>query len=225
MFRGLFPFLDDQKNQTVAMPLLAAGDQGNPPELMLMSILDAATHWLARGLAISELKIVIRDPRRAKELAATMAEFKLRLRTSNLKPAKSATFDVFLSFSSQDSKAADFVRTELAKRSPAKQIFDFRIQIDKGKSWQEEIDRAISSCKAIMAILTPSYFNSPECREELMQARLRNKRSGHTILFPVYWLSSKEELDLWLQALNWADCREGDYYKLTAAMKDLSLPT
>jgi hypothetical protein len=56
LFRGLFPFLDDQRNQVVAMPLLASGDQGYSQELMFRSILDAAAHWLARGLAISELK-------------------------------------------------------------------------------------------------------------------------------------------------------------------------
>ena len=67
LFRGLFPFLDDRKSQVVAMPLLATGDQGFPPETMLRSILDAAVHWLARGLPIAELKIVEWDfgPRHA----------------------------------------------------------------------------------------------------------------------------------------------------------------
>lgn len=31
LFRGLFPFLDDRKDQVVAMPVLAAGNQGSPP--------------------------------------------------------------------------------------------------------------------------------------------------------------------------------------------------
>ena len=105
------------------MPLLAAGDQGWSAELMLRSILDAATHWLARGLPIRELKIV----------------------------------------------------------AP-----------------------------------------SPECREELMQARLRNKRSS-ALLFPVYWLDWGKELDLWLQIVNYADCREGDHRTLAGTMAKLSL--
>jgi TIR domain len=222
LFRGLFPFLDDQRNQVVAMPLLASGDQGYSQELMFRSILDAAAHWLARGLAISELKIVERNPDRANALATVIADFKSTLSMSKLKPSEGATFDVFLSFSKQDGKAADCAKAELNKKGVVGKIFDFRLQIDNGKSWQEEIDRAISSCKAIIAILSPSYFNSPECREELMQARLRNKRSDRTLLFPIYWLSWQKELDLWLQVLNYGDCREGDYHKLTRMISEVA---
>jgi hypothetical protein len=56
-----------------------------------------------------------------------------------------------------------------------------------------------------------------------MQARLRNKRSDRTVLFPVYWLDWERELDLWLQVLNYADCREGDYEKLTSTINGLAL--
>jgi hypothetical protein len=104
LFRGLFPFLDDRKNQVVAMSLLATGDQGWSSDLMFQSVLDAASHWLARGLAISELKIVERNADTAAELATTLAEFKLKLESSKLKPSQSRTFDVFLSFSSGDAK-------------------------------------------------------------------------------------------------------------------------
>jgi hypothetical protein len=155
LFRGLFPFLDDRKNQVVAIPMLATGDQGYSKDLMLQSILDAASHWLARGLAISELKIVERDPIGAAALATTMADFKSKLLPSRLKPAESATFDIFLSFSTNDSKAVDCARAELDKKQAGKKIFDFRLQIDTGKSWQVEIDRAISSSKAIIAFLSP----------------------------------------------------------------------
>jgi hypothetical protein len=94
LFRGLFPFIDERRDQVVAMPVLATGSQGWPADVMLRSILDAASHWLARGLAISELKIVERVPDRAAELAATMADFKAETAISALKikprqPAKS----------------------------------------------------------------------------------------------------------------------------------------
>jgi len=215
LFRGLFPFLDDRKNQVVAMPLLASGNQGYPLEVMFRSILDAAVHWLARGLAISELKIVERSNVRAKALASIMEDFKSKLTASPPEPQTPKAFDIFLSFSTMDARAADCAKMGLKNKDAARKIFDYRLVIDVGRSWQEEIDRAISSCNAVVAILSPSYFKSPECREELMQARLRNKRSDQTILFPIYWLSSEKELDLWLQAINLMDCRESDYQKLT----------
>ncbi len=48
----------DRPISRVAMPLLAAGNQGEPVERILPMILDAACFWLTRGLPVSELKIV-----------------------------------------------------------------------------------------------------------------------------------------------------------------------
>src|ERR1700730_3629495 len=223
LFRGLFPFLDDRKSQVVAMPIMASGDQGYAKEIMLRAILRAAVHWLARGLAISELKIVERNTATAKELATVMADFKSTLAIPSLTASHPKQFDVFLSFSSEDRSAADCTKVALNRKGSVQRVFDFRLEIDKGSSWQEEIDRAISSCRAIIAILSPSYFTSAECREELMQARLRNKRSDRTILFPIYWRSWEKQLDLWIQALNYGDCRESDYQKLTSTVTKLAI--
>jgi hypothetical protein len=222
LFRGLFPFLDERRNQVVAMSILAGGDQGNPPGTMLRAILDAASHWLARGLPISELKIVERNLANAQTLAETMEEFKQQLNPASLAPSDSNEYDVFLSFSSKDGEAADFAKTELQRIAAGRRVFDFRIQIDKGASWQEELDRAITSCKRIIVILSPAYLASPECREELMQGRLRNKRSDQPVLLPIYWRDWGKDLDLWLQALNYADCRESDFTKLKSALTTLA---
>ncbi|MGO9432176.1 toll/interleukin-1 receptor domain-containing protein [Rhodoblastus sp.] len=223
LFRGLFPFLDERRNHVVTMPVLASGDQGWPPEVMLHAMLNAATHWLARGLAISELKIVTPSSGPAATLSAAFEDFKSKLSIAALKPSKSDDYDVFLSFSTADAVAADCARQALQTRADAKRIFDFRLSIDKGKSWQEELDRAIGSSRNIIAILSPAYFASNECREELMQARLRNKREANKVLFPIYWQNWGKELDLWLQILNYADCREADAQVLAATISTLVL--
>jgi len=56
----------------------------------------------------------------------------------------------------------------------------------------------------------------------LAQARLRNKRSNQKILIPVYWRDWGKELALWLQTLNYADCREADYQKLANTVSKLA---
>jgi hypothetical protein len=218
LFRGLFPFLDHRRDQVVAMSLLASGVRQWPPDLVLRAILNAAMHWMARGLPISELKIVVL-PDLAGGILRSMALFKetmpsLSQETDEASAAKK-DYDVFLSFSTADVKAAEHAKTELLKRNDCRKVFDFRLEIDKGKSWQDEIDRAITSCRAIVALMSPSYFASPECQEELWQARLRNKRSGGTVLFPIYWRDYAMGLDLWLQILNYADCREESIENLT----------
>jgi hypothetical protein len=219
LFRGLFPFLTESKNQVVAMPLLASGDQGWSREKMLRSILDAATHWLARGLPIKELKIVVRPGTDTAALIGAMSSEKQAVLAAALKPAPSAEYDVFLSFSSRDSEAADCVGKTLKARN--EKVFDFRTAIDKGRSWQEEIDRAISSCRSVIALLSPSYFASPECKEELMQARLRHKHSDLPVLIPIYWRDWGKELDLWLRVVNYADCREANFQSLAKTIDRL----
>jgi hypothetical protein len=62
----------------------------------------------------------------------------------------------------------------------------------------------------MVAFLTPSYFKSIECKEEINMARLRHKREDQSFLFPlnVRSLDNEAELPLWLQAVNYLDCRE-----------------
>jgi hypothetical protein len=215
--------IDDSRDQTVAMPLLASGDQGWQKETMLKAILEAASHWLARGLPIRELKIVLRDQDEAAHLATLMEEFKKAVTPGKPALDKSDAYDVFLSFSSQDAEVAEKASEELRRRKKSIRIFDFRLAIDKGASWQNEIDSVISSCKAVVAILSRQYFESPECQEEIGQARLRNKRSSTPVLFPIYWSDIGIELALWLQAINYADCRERNYGHLSTTISRFPL--
>jgi hypothetical protein len=97
-------------------------------------------------------------------------------------------------------------------------LFDYRHSIDNGKVWQDAIDDAMQSCRKMVAFLTPSYFTSVECKEEINMGRLRHKREDQSFLFPLYVhsLDNKAELPLWLQAVTYIDCREMDSSKLLA---------
>ncbi|HEX8692276.1 MAG TPA: hypothetical protein VF746_07650 [Longimicrobium sp.] len=53
--------LGDPPVRTIAMPLLASGEQRADPLIMLAAIIDAAVQWMDRGLPISTLKIVERS--------------------------------------------------------------------------------------------------------------------------------------------------------------------
>jgi len=60
----------------VAMPLVATGNQAVPVEDMCPSLLDAAAFWLAQGLPVDELKIVVFDPADRQRVADLFAAFK-----------------------------------------------------------------------------------------------------------------------------------------------------
>ncbi|MGV7224024.1 MAG: hypothetical protein ACQ9MH_21185, partial [Nitrospinales bacterium] len=74
LFRGLFPFLSDDREQTVALPILASGNQGWSALTMMESLLDASIQWMRRGLPISELMIFEPDQRRIDQLLSHMQQ-------------------------------------------------------------------------------------------------------------------------------------------------------
>jgi len=219
LFRGLFPFLDMERGSTVATSLVASGAQACVD--MFPLLVGAAIAWLRRGLPLNELKIVVRSRAMADLLGQQLSQMKLDLLQEpalaaepNPVPATTKPYDIFLSYSSVDADAAMIVKTNIEKLDPSIRIFDFKQEIDVGKSYQTEIDRSIQDCRRIVALMSPSYFRSPECQEELQMSRLRNKREGLSTLFPVYWISLEFDLSLWLQILNYSDCRERDGRKL-----------
>jgi tRNA nucleotidyltransferase/poly(A) polymerase len=224
LFRGLFPFLSDTQDATVAMAILAAGNLHEDPARMLRALIAAASMWMKRGLPIHELRIIEKDKNRVDGLTPVFAEMK-KLSAPAQDETTVSKYHVFLSFSSKDANEADTIAKALKSRAPNIQLFDYRLTIDTGKVWQHEIDQAMRACLRMISLLSPSYLSSPECREELSVARLLHKRRNHSFLFPLYVrsLSNDEELPFWLQAISYIDCREGDPEKLAAAANRLDL--
>ena len=222
LFRGLFPFLKDDRDATIAMPLVAAGDQGWTESEIIPPLLQAAVKWFHRGLPVRELKIVERSPERLERLKKEFDRFAGNLSgfVGGSLPELSdgeKDYDVFISYSSKDRAAAEQFGRTIRVQRPEARIFDFRDSIDKGVSYQQEIDKAVESCRRIVAILSPDYFKSPECIEEIMMSRLRNKRAGGGVLLPIYWRGLDRDLSLWLQILNYSDCREADAARIAEA--------
>ncbi|MFO1321834.1 MAG: toll/interleukin-1 receptor domain-containing protein [Burkholderiales bacterium] len=70
IFRALTPILAEAPEiRTVALPLIATGDQGYDVDEMLTPLLDAAIQWLERGLPLEALKIVTRSASDANDAA------------------------------------------------------------------------------------------------------------------------------------------------------------
>ncbi|MCP5074829.1 MAG: toll/interleukin-1 receptor domain-containing protein [Rhodobacteraceae bacterium] len=217
LFRGLFPFIDPDKDQVVGLPLLSTGDQGWPKRDMMMALLDAATHWLSRGLPISELKIVVRPS----PSNAALIDIMRRFRPKD-EPSAAPLTDVFLSYSSLDLDIATRAEQELLSRSDVSKVFNFRLDIQVGTSWQREIDTAIHGARALVALVSPDYLKSPECQEELMVARLRHKHDG-PFLYPIWWRGGDLGIDQWLRTINIADCREANADTLATSIARMSL--
>jgi parallel beta-helix repeat protein len=69
-------------------------------------------------------------------------------------------------------------------------IFQDRNDIAWGEQWQQRIEESIDAVTFLIPILTPAFFRSPPCRQELERFLDREKRLGRgDLILPVYYVN------------------------------------
>lgn len=233
IFRAIGPFtLAEPFVRSLAMPIVAAGDQGYSIATMLPPLLDAAMHWLASGLPLQTIKLVVRS-----EQAATEAKKYFRAKAPTEKPkaqanwlggvfgrkaeekvAEPAKYDVFISYQRKDEKSAEHLKRSLNELGVS--AFLDRSEIDIGASWQRRIFDALEKCSAAVTLYSPEFVESKVCQDELQIAFVRRRRSEKFVLFPLY--VREAELPAYMEIVNYEDCRTSDQHKIAAAAEKLA---
>jgi TIR domain len=106
--------------------------------------------------------------------------------------------DAFLSYTRFDDrrergKISQF-RQELedevrAVTGEAFKIFQDSDDIDVGERWSDKLDQILDMARFFIPILTPSYFNSPACRDELAKFLEAEERAGRRdLILPIYYI-------------------------------------
>ena len=136
------------------------------------------------------------------------------------KPARGteAKYDYFVSYAREDSTEVDALVSGFRAVDRALRIFVDRLEIEVGASWQADIDRALASCRRVIPLYSPAFLDSAVCLEEFNMARLRHRKSGR-VLAPI-WLRDVE-LPLYMESLNYIDCREARVDLLRGAAERL----
>ena len=119
LFRSIIPFTGgDPPVRRIAMPLLAAGDQMESPMVMLEALADAAAYWLANGLSLDCIKIVLgRKWLESSEPREVFAKVKAR-HSKPLIDMPEYAFEAFISYSHQDADAVDGLVDDLHSHRP-----------------------------------------------------------------------------------------------------------
>src|SRR5690349_7850086 len=82
------------------------------------------------------------------------------------------------------------------------EIFQDRNDIAWGQQWQSRIDESLDSVTFLIPVLTPSFFQSPACRNELERFFGREKQLARAdLILPLYYvecdvLSDREKRDV-----------------------------
>jgi hypothetical protein len=223
IFRALMPMLSEHVNiSTVAMPIVAAGDQGWSVNQIIIPLLDAAVHWMSIGLPINILKIVAYYDTEASQAQKTFDNSRFGQRQTTLPSPRTDAkddFDVFLSYAHEDASHVTIFESHLTKKYPKVRVFLDRKSISIGSAWQPKIFESLDRCKKVVAMLSPAYLESKVCKEEFNIAWARSRESDLEILFPIYLYSTS--LPTYMTYRNYFDCREGSDEKLTSACDEL----
>src|SRR6185437_15014145 len=68
-------------------------------------------------------------------------------------------------------------------------IFQDRNDIKWGQNWKERIDTSIFNVTFLIPIITPSFFNSPPCRDEFVAFFLKEQQYGfNDLILPIYYV-------------------------------------
>jgi formylglycine-generating enzyme required for sulfatase activity len=106
--------------------------------------------------------------------------------------------DAFLSYTRFDDQRArgkiSQLRNELADAVRAVtgepfEIFQDTDGIGLGEHWPGKLDQMLDEARFFIPILTPSYFKSPACRDELDKFfRLEKEKKRRDLILPIYYL-------------------------------------
>ena len=232
IFRALAPCsISEFPNGSVAMPLIGAGDQGYPPDLIMKSILHAAVFWFRRGLNLRVIKIVAYSDKVAAVAQKAFLEAKQADSVQQLtQPGEfrgltapvggpDESFDVFLSYAHEDLAAAQAVVKLIEAQAPRARIFFDRQDLAPGASWLLNIAESLDASRWVAPLYTPNYWKSKYCKDEFAAAFIRQNDAGRQILYPLYY--RRAEIPSLFLTVQFADCQEGDDSKLAVACKML----
>jgi hypothetical protein len=163
IFRALTPILAERANiKSVALPVVAAGNQGHAIAEMLAPLLMAALHWLEAGLPLDRIKIVTHSDAEAQKARRVFSEKKFEYFQSAPVDYQKIDYDVFLSYSRANERESEALEQALCKSQPGIKIFLDRNEIDIGAAWQRKIFESLDRCRKVVAMLSRPIVPSPQ---------------------------------------------------------------
>jgi hypothetical protein len=218
VFRALVPIAQSRSDlRSVAMPILAAGDQQFPIDDMLPTILDAGIRWLEMGSSLERIVIVTHSDEQAAQATTLFAHCRESYQTTVPLPAPAFEYDVFVSYSHANTALVAPLVEKLRERGL--RVFFDQVELNAGAAWQLKIFESLSRSRRVVALISPEYLTSKVCQEEFNMAWMLARSANERVLLPVYAYTAS--LPVWVQYWQYVDCREGDHARLDLAVQQV----
>ena len=207
IFRSIIPLATGQAPiNSIAMPLVATGDQGEDRNEMLRALVDAAVHWLNTGMPLDRINIVLHSAADVESLKQTFATVKasLKLPVTHV----DYKFDAFVSYSWDNKATVDQLVNCFLSSRPNLRLFVDRLELRPGAAWQQHIFESLDDARKVICMYSPSYLKSRICQEEFNMALFRHRESKDGVLLPVFLQTAP--LPTYMKMTQYIDAREGD---------------
>jgi hypothetical protein len=218
IFRAIIPFTAGPSPIcSVAMPLVATGDQGEDANEMLCALVNASVHWLNSGMPLDRITIVLHPTEELEPLQQTFASVKASLKLQT--PPSDYKYDAFISYSWDNKAAVDQLVDCLRSNRPDLRLFLDRLELRPGAAWQQHIFEALDDARKIICVYSPSYLKSRICQEEFNMALYRHRESDDGVLLPVFLQTAP--LPTYMKMTQYVDAREGDTNQIVSTASEL----
>lgn len=180
LFRGITPFLSDaQPSYSIAMPLLAGGDQAVPIVAIMGTLLRAALRWIRFGLPIRRLRIVERSPLKAAWMRDEFALVKKSIGIGTNPDSKRPRWPIrhLLSYAPEDHLLRDELvqSLQVLRRQKTIEIWHEGLVLP-GADVDGELRQHLEHDDVVLLLVSPDYLASDRCMDQAEIAMKRHER-------------------------------------------------
>jgi hypothetical protein len=193
--------------QTVAMPLVAAGDRGTPAHEIIPPLIETSVEWMRRGLPLRRLLVVARDRAQAFGLAKWVHGLKhLAEAPSSRRHLQSSGADVFVSHTFDDLPIAMHVAERIRAVRPETSVRLGGMPGAGGSGWGSDSFDELDSSTIVVPLLSRPYLEAKACLEQYNAALYRHRASPDGVLYPL--LVADASVPPYVDTFGFMDCRD-----------------
>lgn len=193
---------------SIAMPLLATGDQGHDVREMLPLLLESLSRQMRTGSRLQRVIIATFKETDVETVKRVVADF----RTRPPEAPSPLRHELFISYRHSDREPVMRLVDKIKEVRSGTDIWIDREKLEVGHLWNDAIGNAIDNSKLFVPFYSKAYFESPICREELTAAHIRRRALNKSFIVPV--LLDDVELTSFHQVTQYKDWRTQDAEKL-----------
>jgi hypothetical protein len=103
------------------------------------------------------------------------------------------------------------------------QIFQDTDNIEWGQPWEDRIKNVLNTSSLLIAVITPSYLNSPSCRFEFQYFVSQESQLRRKLILPILYIDAlglknqNDEIAVEISKRQWIDWRDLRFRSLTSA--------